>query len=72
MPNHSTPMGLAAVLFMCDQDCVQVPGAKPWLVATGGLLGLAALARSVAVAFLPFIALWLWWAVRRAVSVPIP
>jgi hypothetical protein len=38
--------------------------AWPWLVSTGLLLGLAALARSVAVAFVPFVAIWIWQAVR--------
>jgi hypothetical protein len=38
--------------------------AWPWLVATGGLLGLAALARPVAVAFVPFAGLWIWLTVR--------
>ncbi|MDQ2808327.1 MAG: hypothetical protein M3Z04_15650, partial [Chloroflexota bacterium] len=46
-------------------------GAWTWLVISGGLLGLTALARPVVVAFLPFVALWLWavgrgpWAVGR-------
>jgi len=44
-------------------------GAWAWLVITGGLLGLAALARPVAVAFLPFVALWLWSVVRGPWSV---
>jgi hypothetical protein len=39
-------------------------GAWPWLVSTGLLLGLAALTRSMTVAFLPFVAIWIWQVVR--------
>ncbi|MGI8589064.1 MAG: hypothetical protein ACR2M0_15470 [Chloroflexia bacterium] len=43
-------------------------GAWTWLVITGLLLGLASLTRSAAVAFVPFVALWLWSAVGRQPS----
>ncbi len=44
-------------------------GAWPWLVITGGLLGLAALARPVVVAFLPFVVLWVGAVAGRQSSV---
>ena len=42
MPNQSTPIGFSSELPMCVQESVQVPGAKPWLVATGNELLLQA------------------------------
>src|ERR1700689_4013841 len=34
MANQSTPNGLSAAVAMCDQELVNVPGAKCWAVET--------------------------------------
>ena len=42
MPNHSTPIGLAAALPVCAQVPDQVPGANPRLAATPSIFASSA------------------------------
>ncbi len=54
---------------------LQVPEARPerrgpWGILAGVLLGLCALARAVALGFLPVVALWSGWGINRYVASP--